>query len=124
MLQINMLIESFFQAQCDCKEDISTYVAKLQKLFVDLNDELAKQSKNMLSERMLTGQILSTLVKEYNFKDVWDTVPTSTRTVILLIEKLCSVELQADKLALARSYSACCTWKWQEEAEFYESEFQ
>jgi len=106
---LNMLIESFFQAQCDCKEDISTYVAKLQKLFVDLNDELAKQSKNMLSERMLTGQILSTLVKEYNFKDVWDTVPTSTRTVILLIEKLCSVELQADKLALARSYSACCT---------------
>jgi hypothetical protein len=34
---LNMLIESFFQAQRDCKEDISTHVAKLQKLFVDLN---------------------------------------------------------------------------------------
>jgi hypothetical protein len=57
---LNMLIESFFQAQCNCKEDISTHVAKLQKLFVDLNDELAKHNENTLSERMLTGRILST----------------------------------------------------------------
>ena len=28
---LNMLFESFFQAQHDCKEDISTHVAKLQK---------------------------------------------------------------------------------------------
>jgi len=27
-----MLIESFFEAQRDCKEDISKHVAKLQKL--------------------------------------------------------------------------------------------
>jgi hypothetical protein len=37
------------------------HVAKLQKLFVDLNDELAKNGENTLSERMLTGRILSTL---------------------------------------------------------------
>jgi hypothetical protein len=42
--RLNMLIESFFQAKRDCKEDISTHVAKLQKLFVDLNDELAKHN--------------------------------------------------------------------------------
>jgi hypothetical protein len=35
--RLNMLIESFFQAQLDCK-DISMHVAKLQNLFVDLND--------------------------------------------------------------------------------------
>jgi len=52
--RLNMLIESFFQAKRDCKEDISTHVAKLQKLFVDLNDELAKHNENTLSERMLT----------------------------------------------------------------------
>ena len=87
-----MLIESFFQAKRDCKEDISTHVAKLQKLFVDLNDELAKHNENTLSERMLTGRILSTLGKECdNFKDVWDTIPTSTQTVNLLIEKLCAI---------------------------------
>jgi len=53
--RLNMLIELFFQAQHDCKEDISTHVAKLQKLFVNLNDELVKHSENMLSESMLTG---------------------------------------------------------------------
>jgi hypothetical protein len=53
--RLNMLIEPFFQAQCDCKEDMSMHVAKLQKLFVDLNDELAKHNENTLSERMLTG---------------------------------------------------------------------
>jgi len=53
---------------------------------------LAKHNENTLSERMLVVQILSTLGKEYDsFKDVWDTIPTSTQTVNLLIEKLCAV---------------------------------
>ena len=74
------------------------------KNFVDLNDELAKHSENMLSECMLTERILSTLGKEYDsFKDVWDTFPTSTQMVNLLIEKLCAIELRADKLASAEA---------------------
>jgi hypothetical protein len=82
-----MFIESFFPAQPDCKEDISMYVAKMQKLFGDLNDELAKHSENTLSQRMLPGRILSTIGKEYdNFKDVWDTIPTSTQTANSFIE--------------------------------------
>ena len=98
----NMLIELFFQAQRDCKEDISTHVAKLENPYVDLNDELVKHNENTLSERMLNGRILSTLGKEYDsFKDVWDTIPTSAQTVNLLIEKLCAVELRADKFASA-----------------------
>jgi len=61
---------------------------------VDINDELTKHSENTLSERMLTGRILSTLGKEYeNFKDVWDTIPTGTQMVNFLIEKLCAIEL-------------------------------
>ena len=99
-----MLTESFFQAQCDCKEDISMHVAKLQQLFVDLSDELAKHSENTVSERMLTGWILSTLGKEYdNFKDAWDPIPISPQTVNLLIGKLCEIELWADKLASAEA---------------------
>jgi hypothetical protein len=82
---------------------MSTHVAKLQKLYVDLNDELVKHHENTLSERMLTGRILSTLGKEYNFKDVWDTNPTSTQTVNLLVEKLCAIELRADKFASAEA---------------------
>jgi len=47
---------------------------------------------------------LSTLGKEYdNFKYVWGTIPTSTQTVNLLIEKLCAIELRADKLASAEA---------------------
>jgi len=104
MQRLNMLIESFFQAQRDCKEDISTHVAKLQKLFVNLSNELAKCSENTLPECMLTGCILSTLGKDNaNFKDVWDTIPTSTQMVNLLTEKLCAIELRADKLALAEA---------------------
>jgi hypothetical protein len=97
-----MLTASFFQAQHDFKEDISMHVAKLQKRFVDLNDELAKHGENTLSGHMLTEKILS--AKEYdNFKDVWDTISANTHTVNLLIEKLCAIELRADTSASAEA---------------------
>lgn len=93
--RLNMLIESFFRVKRDETEDISTHVAKLQKLFVDLNDELTKHEENSLSERMLNGRILSTLGKEYdNFKDLWDTIPSKSQNLNLLIEKLCTIELR------------------------------
>jgi hypothetical protein len=50
--------------------DNGTHHAKLQNVFVDLLDELPKYNENILSERMWTGEILSTLGKEYdNFKE-------------------------------------------------------
>jgi hypothetical protein len=60
-------------------------------------------NENALSEHMLTGRILSTLGKEYSFKDVWDTIPASTQTLNLLIEKFCAIELIADKQASAEA---------------------
>ncbi|XP_046982608.1 uncharacterized protein LOC124552391 [Schistocerca americana] len=90
-----MLIETFFRVKRDETEDISVHVAKLPKLFVDLNDELAKHEENTLSERILNGRILSTLGKDYdNFKDLWDTIPTEKRSLNLLIEKLFTIELR------------------------------
>jgi len=78
------------------------HIAKQQKLFVEPNDKLAKHSENTMSEPMLTGQILSTLGKEYDrFKDVWGTIPTSQQMENLLIEELCAIELQVNKLASA-----------------------
>jgi hypothetical protein len=70
---------------------------------VNLNDELAKCSENTLSERMLTGRVLSTLGREYIFKDVWDTIPTSKQTANFLVEKLCVIELRTDKVASAEA---------------------
>jgi len=46
MQRLTMLIEFFFHAQRDRKEDIGMHVAKLQKPFVDLTDELEKHSEN------------------------------------------------------------------------------
>jgi len=63
---------------------------------------------------------LSTLGKEHdNFKDVWDTIPTSTQTMNLLIEKLYAIELRADKLT-----SVEATVLVVHENDKYESEFQ
>ncbi|XP_047115896.1 uncharacterized protein LOC124795858 [Schistocerca piceifrons] len=93
--RLNMLIETFFRVKRDESEDISSHVAKLQKLFVDLNDELSKHEENTLSERILNGRILSTLGKDYdNFKDLWDTIPTEKQSLNILIEKLCTIELR------------------------------
>lgn len=58
---MNSLIERFYKAEKDAKKDISTHAAKLQKLFMELNDELSKRKQNTLSEAMLTRRILSTL---------------------------------------------------------------
>jgi hypothetical protein len=119
--RLNMLIESFFHAQRDCKEDISGHVAKLQKLFVDLNDELVKHGENTLSEGMLTGRILLTLGKEYeDFKNVWDTIPAREQTVNLLIEKLCAIQLRADKLASSKATAFAARENDKVEIKFYE----
>ncbi|XP_049800094.1 uncharacterized protein LOC126235416 [Schistocerca nitens] len=105
-----MLFETFFHVKRDKAEDISSHVAELQKLFVDLNDELTKHEENTLSERILNGRILSTLGKEYdNFKDLWDTIPTENQNLNLLIENLCAIELReqstTDVTALVAYYS-------------------
>ena len=96
--RLNMLIDSFFQARKEDQEDISAHIAKLQKLFMDLNDELAKHKENTLSERILNGRIMSTLGKEFdNFRDLWDTIPAEKQTLNLLIEKLCTIETREIK---------------------------
>ncbi|KAK9703677.1 Zinc knuckle [Popillia japonica] len=102
-----MLIESFFCVKRDEKEDISSHVAKLQKLFVDLNEELTKHKENTLSERILNGRILSTLGKEFdNFKDIWDTIPSENQKLNLLIEKLCTIELRDQSSTEASAFVA------------------
>ncbi|KAK9736684.1 hypothetical protein QE152_g11339 [Popillia japonica] len=53
--RLNMLIESFFCVKRDEKEDISSHVAKLQKLFVDLNEELTKHKENVHRRRLVVA---------------------------------------------------------------------
>ena len=84
-----MWIESFFQTKSDEQEEISIHVAKLRKLFADLNVELEKHGENKISNRKLNSRILSTLREEYdNFKDLRDVIPTDQQKLSFLIEKL------------------------------------
>ena len=58
---------------------------------------------------MLTGKILSTLGKEYdNFKDLWDSIPTTDQKLNLETEKLCVTELResltSDHVTSASAY--------------------
>lgn len=93
--RMNSLIEKFYKAEKDPKEDISMHVARLQKLFMELNEELKKRKQNTLSETMLNGRILSTLGREYdNFRDLWDSFPEENQTLNTLIEKLCAIEMR------------------------------
>lgn len=93
--RLNMLIEAFFQAKKVETDEISQHIARLQKLFTDLNSELSKNNENSLSERMLVGRIPSTLGKDFNnFKDLWDTITAKDQTLNLLIEKLCAIEMR------------------------------
>jgi hypothetical protein len=80
------------------------HIAKLQSLFIDLNDKLMKHDRCTVSERKFIGLDFSTLDKEYNtFKDVWNVIPTNNQTMNLLIEKFCKITLQADKLESAEA---------------------
>ncbi|XP_049829004.1 uncharacterized protein LOC126267744 [Schistocerca gregaria] len=111
---LNMLIETIFRVKRDETEDSSARVAKLQKLFVDLNDELAKHDENALSERMLNGRILSTLGKDYDsFKYLLDMVPTEKQSLNLFIEKLCTTELREQDINGSAAFVVSKTRKGQ-----------
>ncbi|KFD60883.1 hypothetical protein M514_26944 [Trichuris suis] len=76
-------------------EDVVQYVARLQKLFSELNDELEKLANVRLPDLLLMSRILSTLPQEYfEFKSVWESVPVSDRSVNLLVERLRLIEMR------------------------------
>ncbi|XP_018495349.1 uncharacterized protein LOC108864357 [Galendromus occidentalis] len=117
--RLNNLIENFFQARRLDSEDMNVHVAKLQKLFADRNDELAKHKESILSERILNGRILSTLGKEYNhFKDLWDTIPEKQQTVNLLIEKLSGMELRDTGLDSVEAFQTALVTSREKEEKF------
>ena len=81
-----------FRAEFE-SEDMTSHIAILQKLFMDMNIELRNHNQNELSEIMLTLRIMSKLGKEYNsFRDVWDSLPSEKQTFASLIERFCDIE--------------------------------
>jgi hypothetical protein len=94
--RLDRLMESFFAvAEKEADEDIATHIAKLQRNFTELNDELKRVAKTILPDLLLMSRILSTLPPEYfEFKSVWESVAIEERTVNKLTERLRLIEMR------------------------------
>ena len=54
----------FFRLQRDPEMDIAAYVAKVEKLFSDMNTELRRRRSQDIPFALFHGQILATVVPE------------------------------------------------------------
>lgn len=89
------LMEQFFKAEIIHDEDIASYIGRFELIFRQLNEKIKKLNHNELPELLLTSRIMSTLPPDYfEFKSVWESIPTEARTVNNLIERLRLIELR------------------------------
>ncbi|GBM04432.1 hypothetical protein AVEN_35601-1 [Araneus ventricosus] len=69
--QLDRLMEQFFRRGKDGDDDVVTHIAKLQKNFSELNDELKRVAKKTRPELLLMSRIMPTLPSEFfEFKSV------------------------------------------------------
>ncbi|GBO25070.1 hypothetical protein AVEN_101651-1 [Araneus ventricosus] len=88
-------MEQFFRSEKDGDDDVITHIAKLQKNFGELNDELKRVAKTTLPELLLMSRIMSTLPSEFfEFKSVWESISIEERSVNKLTERLRLIEMR------------------------------
>ncbi|GFR00546.1 retrovirus-related Pol polyprotein from transposon TNT 1-94 [Trichonephila clavata] len=63
--RLDRLMEKFFRSENELEDDIASNIAKLQRNFNKLNDELRRVAKTTLSDLQLMSRIMSTLPSEY-----------------------------------------------------------
>lgn len=87
--RLDRLMEKFFSPAKKPKEDIISYVRRLETLFSELNSELQSLGEVKLPELLLQARILSTLPNEYlEFKADWGSIEVNERTTNELIKRL------------------------------------
>ncbi|GFX09635.1 CCHC-type domain-containing protein [Trichonephila clavipes] len=92
--RLDRLMEKFFHNDKELEDDIVSHIAKLQRNFSELNDELRRVAKTTLPDLLLMSRIMSTLPSEYfEFKSVWESVPIEERSVNKLTERLRLIEM-------------------------------
>ncbi|GFU43372.1 retrovirus-related Pol polyprotein from transposon TNT 1-94 [Nephila pilipes] len=70
--RLDRLMEKFFRSEKELEDNIASHIAKLQRNFSELNDELRRVAKTTLPDLLLMSRIMSTLPSEYfEFKSVW-----------------------------------------------------
>jgi transposase InsO family protein len=79
-------------------DSIATHVSKLQKLWIELNEESQRIDGCKLPQTLLLMRILSTLPEEYfDFRTTWESVQREQRTVEYLLERLTMIEIRIAK---------------------------
>ncbi|GFS67042.1 retrovirus-related Pol polyprotein from transposon TNT 1-94 [Trichonephila clavipes] len=93
--RLDRLMEKFFHNDKELEDGIVSHIAKLQRNFSELNDDLRRVAKTTLPDLLLMSRIMSTLPSEYfEFKSVWESVSIEERSVNKLTERLRLIEMR------------------------------
>jgi hypothetical protein len=91
----------------DIADSIATHISKLQRLWIELNEESMRVDRRDLPPTLLLMRILSTLPEEYfEFRTTWESVPRDQRNVEYLLERLTMVEIRISQKQAESSTSA------------------
>ena len=105
--RLSMLMMEFFKAQSNPEMGIAAYVAKVEKLFSDMNTELHRRGLHDIPIELLHGQILATLGPEYQeVSNVWELLDDNKQMTNSLLEKLCMTEKRMQTSMTAAESSA------------------
>lgn len=105
--RLEHLYLQLFEYTKDTADTIATHVSKLQKLWMELNEESMRVDNCKLPLTLLITRILSTLPHDYfEFRTTWESVPRDQRTVEYLLERLSMVEMRVNKAADVNSAAA------------------
>ena len=79
-------------------DSVAAHISKLQKLWLELNEESRRVDDCKLPETLLIMRILSTLTEYYFvFRTMWESIPREVRNVEYLLERLTMVEMRISK---------------------------
>ncbi|XP_054277277.1 uncharacterized protein LOC128996161 [Macrosteles quadrilineatus] len=88
--QDRLFNEFFGIKEKDSLDSVVKHIAKLEKLWVELQDETWKEDKVKLPDSLFLNRVLNTLPCEYSeFINAWESVPKDLRTLSLLRERDC-----------------------------------
>lgn len=84
----------------DPGDSIASHIAKLQKIWQELQQESTRVDGKDLPITLLLMRVLSTLPEEYReFRTTWESVPRENRTIAYLQERLSMVEMRIERQA-------------------------
>ena len=82
----------------DFNDSVAMHISKLQKLWLELNEESMRIDNVELPITLLIMRILSTLPEEYfDFRTTWESVSRRERTLEYLLERLTMIELRVSQ---------------------------